>query len=110
MSHGISSNVQIELSYDEYQSVCTKNSLLLDCRTVEEYEEGHLKGALMFPLQHVTVRLEELEPFRNVSIYIYCKSGNRSCTLARYLRTLGFLKSQSICGGYEKWGEANTSC
>ena len=76
MCRAKSNNVQIELSIDEYHSVCTKNSLLIDCRTVEEYEEGHLAGALMLPLQHVTVRLEELEPFRNVSIYIYCKSGN----------------------------------
>jgi phage shock protein E len=110
MSRSSTNKIPIEISIDEYHTSCTKDTLLIDCRTVEEYEEGHLEGAMMLPLQHVTVRVQELEPYRKVSIFIYCKSGNRSSTLARYLRTVGFLKSQSISGGYETWGELNISC
>ncbi|MBC8203835.1 MAG: rhodanese-like domain-containing protein [Planctomycetes bacterium] len=110
MSRAITDHVPIEISIDEYHATRAKDTLLIDCRTVEEFEEGHLQGALMLPLQHITVRLQELSPYRNVPVFIYCKSGNRSGTLARYLRTIGFLKSQSICGGFETWGESNKSC
>ena len=40
------------------------------------------------------------------TIYVYCKSGNRSGTFTLYLRSLGYSKCQSIAGGFEEWGES----
>ncbi len=110
MCHASIRKVPLEISVDAFQAALSQGGLLIDCRTAEDYEEGHLKNAILFPLQHVSVRVQELEAYRNAPIIIYCNSGNRSGTFARYLRSIGFLKSQSICYGYETWGETNKPC
>ncbi len=110
MCHIAPHKVLLEISIDAFRTSLTDDAILLDCRIAQEYEEGHLENAILFPLQHVSVRLQELEPYRNAPIYIYCNSGNRSGTFAMYLRSLGFSKSQSITGGIETWGETIESC
>ena len=100
----------IEITFESFQQSKIDDACLIDCRTAEEHEAGHLKGSVLFPLQHLSIRVDELEEFRDHSIYIYCRSGNRSGTFARYLRTIGFLKCQSISGGFEAFGESQDPC
>jgi rhodanese-related sulfurtransferase len=60
---------------------------------------------VLLPMQHLSVRFQTLVQHLDEPVYIYCNSGNRSATFARYLRTLGHTNSQSISGGYEAWGD-----
>jgi rhodanese-related sulfurtransferase len=110
MSDSQQSSVPIEITFDDFQSSFNPEALLLDCRTAEEHDDGHLDGAVLFPLQQLSVRVSDLDKYRTTCVFVYCKSGNRSLTFARYLRTLGFFKCQSILGGYETWGETNHKC
>ncbi len=110
MSDCEQSMVPIEITFEDFRASFNTEALLLDCRTAEEHEAGHLAEAMLFPLQQLSVRVSDLDKYRTASIFVYCKTGNRSATFARYLRTLGFFKCQSILGGYETWGETNHKC
>ena len=98
-------SIPIEISIDEFRKTFDTDAILIDCRVAVEYEASHLESSKLLPLQQLSVRSHELEQFQHSSIYIYCRTGNRSCTFARYLRTIGFTKCQSIAGGFDEWGE-----
>ena len=80
--------------------------VLLDVRTLHEWSgtSGHLKGALLIPLQELEERMKELEHFKEKTIVAYCRSGNRSGTATRVLTANGF-KALNMVGGMLKWNE-----
>jgi len=79
--------------------------LLLDVRTKEEYEEGHLPGArnMDFLSEDFLMQVEQLP--KDQAIYIYCRSGNRSAKAADLMRKAGFRQLYDMEGGYLKWEE-----
>lgn len=75
--------------------------LLLDVRQPEEYEDGHIPGAMLIPLGELEARQEELD--RNKKIIAYCRSGHRSMAAAIALCGLGFKDVSSLEGGILNW-------
>ena len=70
---------------------------LLDVRTVEEYSEGHIPGAINIPLDDLRDRLGELDPKK--PIYVNCFSGLRSYLACRILTQHGF-DCSNLSGGW----------
>ena len=77
--------------------------LLLDCRTQDEWDICHIAGSTLLPLQEMSLRLAELEPYRHTPIVVYCHKGARSMIITRLLRHSGFTNVQSMAGGIERW-------
>ncbi len=75
--------------------------LLLDVRQPEEYEAGHIPGAMLIPLGELEARQEELE--RDKKIITYCRSGRRSMAAAIALCGLGFKHLYHLEGGILNW-------
>ena len=68
-----------------------QNVTLLDVRTVEEFKEGHLRGAKLIPLSVLEKNLDKLTSDKNKKIIVYCRSGNRSVAASRILNKHGFV-------------------
>ena len=77
---------------------------LLDVRTQEEYNEGHISGSTLIPVQELEARLNELP--RNKKILVYCRSGNRSVTASETLVKNGFAQIFNMKGGITEWKNA----
>ena len=80
-----------------------KNSedyLIVDVRTKEEYNSGHIEGALLLPVQELEDRLDELPIDK--SIIVHCQSGGRSRTAATTLVENGFKQVYDM-GGISDW-------
>ncbi len=77
--------------------------VVLDVRTIEEFEAGHLDGATMidFYLPDFADRLAELD--RDVPYLLYCRSGNRSGQTLALMEDLGFSDVTEIGGGINAW-------
>tara|TARA_R110000824_G_scaffold401771_1_gene615700 strand:- start:382142 stop:382987 length:846 start_codon:yes stop_codon:yes gene_type:complete len=88
-----------------------KGVILLDVRTLEEYEAVHLKGALLLPVQELTQdTLNDIglgEDAKDREIIIYCRSGARSQTAYNIMKTLGYTNIKSVSGGMVHWQEDN---
>ncbi len=69
-----------------------ENITILDVRTPEEYEEGHIENAINIPVDQLESRLSELEQFKNSAILVYCRSGNRSSAASDILTQNNFNK------------------
>jgi rhodanese-related sulfurtransferase len=101
-----SDNVPIEIEFNQVNA--DGNHVIIDCRTAEEYESGHLKHAVNIPLQHLSFVLDTFPCEKDDTFYVYCRSGNRSSTFVTYLRSIGFEYGQSITDGFESWGDSTT--
>lgn len=78
---------------------------LLDVRTVDEYTESHIEGAINIPLQEVTQNLDLL-PGLDANIVIYCGSGHRSAMAMIALNLLGYENATSMLRGFSAWTSA----
>ncbi|MDO5345480.1 MAG: rhodanese-like domain-containing protein [Lachnospiraceae bacterium] len=83
--------------------------ILLDVRTKEEYDEGHIPGAVCIPLEELQERAEEELEDKDQMIYVYCRSGNRSKKAAKKLCNMGYTNITEI-GGISDWTGALEKC
>jgi len=76
--------------------------LVLDVRTQEEYDEGHIPGAVLIPNTEVEERAKENLPDKDQLILVYCRSGRRSKMAAEILAELGYTNIREF-GGILDW-------
>ena len=74
---------------------------LIDVRTPEEFQAGHLKGAKNIPVDQLQARAGELS--KDEPLALYCRSGNRSASALRIVGSLGFKGAQHLEGGILAW-------
>ena len=79
--------------------------ILLDVRRTDEFEEGHIPGAINIPNESIgTEEIAEL-PDKNQTIYVYCRSGNRSKQASQKLVDLGYTNVIEFGGIIDYSGE-----
>ncbi len=78
------------------------NYVILDVRTKEEYDSGHIKDAILIPNTDIIEKAEEALPDKSVPILIYCRSGRRSALAASDLVDLGYTEVYDF-GGIIDW-------
>jgi glyoxylase-like metal-dependent hydrolase (beta-lactamase superfamily II)/rhodanese-related sulfurtransferase len=79
--------------------------LLLDVREPEEFvgELGHIKGALLVPLDALAHRLPKLAGYIGREVVVVCRAGARSATAGALLRKAGFRNVLNLAGGMLEW-------
>jgi sulfur-carrier protein adenylyltransferase/sulfurtransferase len=77
--------------------------LVLDVREQDEWDEGHLPGAIHIPRGNLESRIERAESDHTRQIVVYCAAGNRSAFAAKTLEELGYEDVVSIAGGFTDW-------
>lgn len=79
--------------------------ILVDVREPHEHEEFSI-GGVLYPLGHIqAMDIEDLEPYKDKEIILYCRSGNRSGQAAMILETMGFSNTKNLTGGMLGWQE-----
>jgi len=73
----------------------------IDVRNPDEYNAGHIEGAILIPLSVLPVRLHEIDPEKEV-IFI-CRSGGRSAQACEYVIGQGYKKVANLAGGMLNW-------
>ena len=76
--------------------------IIIDARTQEEYDEGHIPGAIMIPEYEIADRAEKELPDKDQLILVYCRSGRRSKIAAEELVKLGYTNVKEF-GGIIDW-------
>ncbi|MBQ8288374.1 MAG: rhodanese-like domain-containing protein [Clostridia bacterium] len=67
-----------------------KPFILLDVRRQDEFDAGHIEGALLLPNEKIGTKRPDVLPDLAVPIYVYCRSGNRSLQAAKKLAAMGY--------------------
>lgn len=80
---------------------------LVDVREPHEHAEFNI-GGILLPLGKVqTMQVDEIEDLKDETIYVYCRSGNRSGQACLILGTMGFQNLVNVTGGMLAWQERN---
>lgn len=81
---------------------------VIDVRTKEEYDAGHLKGALNFDYYNddFEEKIEEALKDKDKPYIVYCRSGMRSLYSAEILEELGYTNVTNMKGGFLAWQSA----
>ena len=99
---GMSTPIYAQLSAETVQTQITqKQALLIDVRTQDEFQQGHLEGSVLMPYDVIDTGISSLTQDKDQLIYVYCRSGNRSGTAKTTLERLGFTNVHNL-GGYEQ--------
>ena len=76
--------------------------IILDVRTQEEYDEGHIPGAIVISHEEIAEKAEEVLKDKDQLILVYCRSGRRSKIAAEALAELGYTNIKEF-GGIIDW-------
>lgn len=77
---------------------------IVDVRERDEYNAGHIPGALLIPLSELPQRLKDMP--RDTEVILVCRSGNRSQQAYDYLKQQGFTNIHNLVGGMRAWQAA----
>jgi len=93
-----------EISPEEAKKIMDSNEeyVVLDVREQEEYQSGHIPGAVLLPYTQIENKANEILPDKNMTILVYCRSGRRSKIAADALAKLGYTKVKEF-GGITDW-------
>ena len=76
--------------------------VILDTREQNEFDEGHISGAILIPYTEIEKKAEEMLPDKEKLILVYCRSGRRSKIAAESLAKLGYTNVKEF-GGIIDW-------
>ena len=76
--------------------------IILDTREQDEFDEGHIAGAILIPYTEIENKAEEMLPDKDKLILVYCRSGRRSKIAAESLAKLGYTNVKEF-GGIIDW-------
>ena len=91
-----------ELLITEFSQKDINNAIIVDVRTPEEYQEGHLDGAMNINWFDADFQSQVEELDHKKTLYVYCKKGGRSAKAVKVLDSLGF-EVIDLIGGYDAY-------
>ena len=99
-------NSMSDLSQNEWANALVEHpeAVVLDVRTEDEFESGHIPNALNIDLRMGTGFIDKVNALdKNKSYYVYCRSGARSAQAVQVMRDLGFSETYNLIGGILEW-------
>lgn len=92
------------ISHEEARKMMAKDNghIVVDVRSREEYDAGHIPGAILIPNETIGTKQPDQLPDLSQIILLYCRSGNRSKQAAQKLVAMGY-KNVFDFGGINSW-------
>ena len=96
--------VYVNITAEEAKQIIDteEDYIILDVRTQEEYDQGHIPDAILIPDTEVEAKAEEVLTDKDQLILVYCRSGRRSKLASEILVELGYTNIKEF-GGIIDW-------
>ncbi len=101
---------QVKAEIDEISSIeaherleSSDGSIFVDVRESDEWDEGHIPGAIYTGRGRLEQRIEGLVPDKTRPLVVYCSAGSRSAFSAKALEELGYSDVVNLAGGFADW-------
>ncbi len=90
-----------DINREQLEKLIKQGAILLDVRSPQEYEEGHLEGAFSLPEYDIKKMHSTMLQDKSQLIIVYCSTGHRSQKAQKQLEKLGYQKVYNLCEGIE---------
>jgi len=103
-SFSTNKNIHNITAEEAYQLIKTKIDLIIiDVRTKQEFQTGHIPGAKSIPVAEFALRINELNKYKDTPILVHCASGGRSPATVRVLLKNNFSNIYHMKRGLSGW-------
>lgn len=94
-----------EVSPEAAETLMREADAVIDVREPDEYQSGHIPGAINIPRGLLEFRLSNSPELaaRDLNVILYCKTSGRAALAALSLKQMGYLHVTSIAGGFDAW-------
>lgn len=89
------------INSEELNRKFQNGAILLDVRSIQEYNEGHLFGAIHLADYEISIKHKYILQNKNADIVVYCQNGGRSKKACKKLKKLGYKNVYNLCGGLD---------
>lgn len=92
-----------DINIEELNKLYSEGAILVDVRSPQEYQEGHLDGAILIPEYELISRCEKELPNKEATIILYCSSGSRSKKAQKELERLEYKNVYNLYNGIQNY-------
>lgn len=92
-----------EISMQELEEKQKNGAVIIDVRSSQEYDEGHINNAINIPYYEIKKNVNNVLKNKNQEIVLYCQTGFRSKQAYKKLIKLEYKNVYNLFGGLEKW-------
>lgn len=92
-----------DITLEQLKELENQGAVVLDIRSPQEYEEGHIDGAILLPEYEIYKNAQNVIPNKEEVIITYCGSGTRSKKAQRILQRLGYNNVYNLYKGTQNY-------
>ena len=95
----------VNVNVEQFQQLISKKGTqLIDVRTPDEFNAGHIKNATLINFFDADFKEKSLKVLdKNKPVYVYCRSGGRSGQACAIMNQTGFKNAYNLVGGFNEW-------
>ena len=94
----------MDLNQKDWKNQLDNDSVIIDVRTPEEFEISRIPDSINIDFNNPVFFMQEIQKLdKNVSYYIYCRTGVRSANSCLLMKELGFDRTYNLLGGIVEW-------
>ena len=94
----------MDLDQKDWKNQLDSDSVIIDVRTPDEFEISRIPDSINIDFNNPVFFMQEIQKLnKNVSYYIYCRTGVRSANSCLLMKELGFDRTHNLLGGIVEW-------
>ena len=94
---------EYEITMEELIEMQLNGAKVVDVRSIQEYDEEHLDGAINIPYYDIDENINNILDDKEKEIILYCEVGARSKRAYRRLKKMGYINVYNLYGGIQNW-------
>lgn len=95
--------METEITIQQLKRFVEQGAVLVDVRSPQEFEEGHLENAILLPEYEIKENVKQILPHKEQIIIVYCSTGHRGQKAQQILNQYGYQKVYNLCNGLDNY-------
>ncbi len=92
-----------EINKEQLEKMVEQGATLIDVRSPQEFQEGHLEKAILLPEYEIKQNITQILPDKSQVIIVYCSTGHRGQKAQKILQRYGYAQVYNLCRGLENY-------
>ena len=92
-----------DITIEKLEEMKKQGAVIIDVRSLQEFKEGHIEGAISIPEYEIKNRMKKEIPNLEQTIIVYCGTGHRSKRAQKVLERMGYSQVYNLVNGWQNY-------